>query len=398
MKRILWKMYDAAANEGAGGTDATAVVLKAIDGMKAGMVKKEDVETIAGDKIKAAVEPVSAQVEEIKATVKALNEKAGQLTATGGADIDPLNQIAKGIKENLDAKTGRLPEVKVKNFDRMMVKTAGTMTVADDLTSGASVLTYKPGIEALPGRLVNFRSLVSITNSSTGTFAFYREGAKEGSIAFQSTHGNKKSIINARMAQVTVVAEYLAGLAPIAKQMIQDLPFMASFLPQFLLREYLFQEDAEFYDDLINAATGSTTITGTPTNDVEQVMGWVANLQAANYQPNGIVVNPKDLYKMLISKGSVEYGLPAGVAVTPSGGITIMGIPVYLSTFVAEDKVLVGDWTKATIVQVDGLSVASDDRGDNFDNNTVTYKIESRVALAVLQPAAFVYGDLGNVS
>ena len=49
------KFYNAAATEGGAAPDATAVVLKAIDGMKAGMVKKEDVETIAGDKIKAAV-------------------------------------------------------------------------------------------------------------------------------------------------------------------------------------------------------------------------------------------------------------------------------------------------------------------------------------------------------
>jgi len=43
MKRIFWKMYDAGANEGTGAPDATAVGLKAIDGMKDGMVTKKNV-------------------------------------------------------------------------------------------------------------------------------------------------------------------------------------------------------------------------------------------------------------------------------------------------------------------------------------------------------------------
>jgi len=138
-------------------------------------------------------------------------------------------------------------------------------------------------------------------------------------------------------------------------------------------------------------------VTGNPTEDIEQIMGWISNLQAANFQPNGIVVNPKDAYKILKTKPG-DYSLPSAVVVTPNGGITVMGVPVFLSTFVAEDKVLVGDWTKATIIQTDGLAVLSDPYGDNFDNNTITYKVESRVGLAVLQPAAFIYGDLGNVT
>ena len=377
----------------------TTMVLKAIEANKEAQkdfVKKGEVETVATEVITKAIAPVSADLAELKNQVNNLDEKAGMFTMPAAVEKDAANQISEHILKNLN-KEGQLPRTQLKNFDRMVQKTAGTMTVADDLTAGSSVITYKPGIEALPGRLVNFRNLVTVTPSSTGTFVFYREGTKEGAVAYQSTHGNKKSIINARMAAITVTTEYLAGLAPIAKQMIQDLPFMASFLPQFLLREYLFQEDAEFYDDLLNAATGSTTITGTPTTDIEQVMGWIANLQATNYQPNGIVINPADMYKILITKPS-DYSLPAGVSVTPAGGMSIMGVPVYLSTFIAEDKVLVGDWSKATIIQTDGLAVLSDPYGDNFDNNTVTYKVEARVGLAVLQPAAFIYGDLGNVS
>lgn len=398
MKRILWKMYDAAANDGSAAPDATAVVLKAIDGMKAGMVKKEDVEAIAGDKIKAAVEPISGEVAEIKATVKALNEKAGQINQPA-AKKSVIEEMAEGIKANIAGETLKKFKVGDAKSVAMALKTAGTMTVADDLTAGSAVSTYSLRLEQIPGRLTNVRNLVSTTAISTGIFEFPREVAKEGSIADQ-TPGSKKSLINARFEMVTVNTTYKAGLAPVAKQMMQDLPFVQGFMPTFLLREYLFQEDSDFYTVLASAATGSTTITGSPTSDIEQIMGYVANLRKTNYQPNGIVLNPADVYKIFINKGATsgDYTLPPGVVLSNSGAISIFGIPVYETTFIPEDKVLVGDWTKATIVQTDGLSVQTDDRGDNFDNNTVTWKIEARVNLAVLQPAAFVFADLGNVS
>lgn len=387
-----------AAPESAGG-DPTAIVLKAIDNMKADIVKKSEVEGIAAKAITDAVNPLQAEVKAIAEQVNKLDEKAGQINA-GKPSQFLFSDIKKGIGENLDTRNNTLRRFTVGSPEQAnaTLKAVGTMTVADDLTAGAAVTTYRTQLEQLPGRLVNFRNLASTIPSGTGIFQFPREVAKEGSIATQSP-GVKKSLINARFEMITVNTSYLAGLAPVAKQMMQDLPFVQGFMPTFMLREYLFQEDSEFYSTLSLAATGSTTITGVPTSDIEQIMGWVANLRRNNYQPNGIVMNPADVYKIFINKTSGgEYTLPPGVVLSNSGAISIFGIPVFETTFIPEDKVLVGDWTKVGIVQTEGLSVQTDDRGDNFDNNTVTWKVEARVGLAVLQPAAFVFGDLGNVS
>ena len=107
-------------------------------------------------------------------------------------------------------------------------------------------------------------------------------------------------------------------------------------------------------------------------------------------------MNPADVFKIFINKGATsgDYTLPPGVVVANNGGISIYGLPVYQTTFVPEGKALIGDWNRVGIVQVDGLAVLTDDRGDNFDNNTVTFKAEARVALAVLRTDAFIYGDL----
>jgi len=396
MNRIF---HSAAATEGGG--DPTAMVLKAIEGVKEGqkdMAKKSDLEPIAVKAAADAVAPVANELKALSTQVQKLDEAAGKMNLKGEAKGSLMVDITKGIKENLSGETLKKFSVGSPNAADLLLKTAGVMTVADDLLAGSAVSTYSNTLQQIPGRLVNFRNLVQVIPSGTGIFQFPRERAKEGSIADQSA-GVKKSLINARFEMVTVNTTYLAGLAPVAKQMMQDLPFLQSFMPQFMLREYLFAEDSKFYTTLLNAATGSTVVTGTP-SDIEQIMGLVANLRATNYQPNGIVLNPADVYKIFINKGATsgDYTLPAGVTLSESGIIRIFGIPVYETTFIPEDKVIVGDWTKAGIVQTEGLSVQTDDRGDNFDNNTVPWKVEARVELAVLQPAAFCYADLGNVT
>jgi len=396
--KIFWRKFrDAGASEGGGG-DPTAIVLKAIEGMKAGMMTKEQVDTATALQIKAAVDPMAASLADIDKTVKALNEKAGQIgqpNFTKGVG----ELFFDGIATNIKGETLTKFNIGTPQSVHRALKAVGTMTVADDLLAGSAVTTYDLTLNQIPNRLVNFRSLVRITPLGTGIFQFPRERTPEGAIAFQ-TAGQKKSIINARFEMITVNAEYLAGLAPVAKQMMQDLPYLQGFMPTFMLREYLFQEDSTFYASLAAAATGSRIIPGAPTSDIEQIMGWVTNLRTTNYEASGIVINPADVYKIFVNKGATsgDYTLPPGVVLSNTGAISIFGIPVFQTTFIPAGKVLVGDWNRVTIGQTDGLSVSTDDRGDNFDNNTVTWKVEARVVLAVLQPAAFIWGDLNSVT
>lgn len=383
MKRIF---YNAGAAEGGAAPDATATIIKAIDGKFADVVKKSELDEKLKDVAKAS------ELEGLQKTVNELNEKAGQWQAKAKQPEGTIPAMAKAIREGYDAKGMKLPETKVP----FMTKAAGTMTAADDLT-GNTIITYRSTLAANPYRNVHFRDLAPVIPSATGTYSWYRQGTTEGAIAFQTSHGTKKSIINGKFVQDTVTAQYLAGLAPVAKQMMQDLTFLEGYMPQFMLNEYLTQEDSEFYSDLILAATGSAAETGSA-NTIEYIMELVTNLRVANYVPNGIVMNPADVFKVFITSKGDSYSLPPGVVVSNSGLISIFGVPVFTTTFVPSTKILVGDWNQVGIVQVEGLSILTDDRGDNFDNNTITWKAEARVALAVLRPDAFIYADLDDVS
>jgi HK97 family phage major capsid protein len=236
------------------------------------------------------------------------------------------------------------------------------------------------------------RDLVSTIPSQTGVWAFYRQNdpVGEGSFGFQ-TAGSAKNQLDYDMTQVTVNAEYLAGYSRIARQMIQDLPFLQTFVNNELIEDYLRRESFEFFQTLVTGATGSTATNASVT--VEKIIDYIANLYTNNYQPNAIVVRPGIWASILKTKPN-DYSIPGGVQISPTGDVMIVGLPLVVCTSngLADNKVLVGDFSRAAIIQTDGLNVGMFEQDqDNVIKNLVTLRVEARVGFATLRPDAFIY-------
>lgn len=354
------------------------------------------------------------KVEQLKSLINEnlKTEVAEQLTEKSSAIENRLDEIEIKLQKSTENKmeqksfVSSFGELIAKNFESirevslgnkvaMTLKAVGNMTVAGNLTGDAQ-RTYQPGVAAVPNRLLNFRDLIPAVSSATGIYTLYRETGSEGSISVQSTPGDAKTQIDYDLTAVTYTARYIAGFARIDKSMLQDLPFLQTALPQMLLRDFYKAEDAKFYADLSGAATGSTTTSATV--DVEQIIDYVANLESADFAVNGIVVNPKQWARLITTKPA-DYSVPGGVTITADGNIAIAGIPVYKSSFIADDKVLLGDWNMAKRVVVDDLKVEFFEQdSDNVQKNLVTCRIEAREVLAIDRLDAFVFADLGNVA
>jgi HK97 family phage major capsid protein len=354
------------------------------------------------------------KVEQLKSLINEnlKNEVAEQLTEKSSAIENRLDEIEIKLQKSTENKmeeksfSSAFGELIAKNFDsirevslgnkvKLNLKAVGTMTVSNNLT-GDAVRTYQPGVAMVPNRKINFRDLIPAVASATGIYTLYRETGVEGSISVQSTPGDAKTQIDYDLTAVTYTARYIAGFARIDKSMLQDLPFLQSALPQMLLRDFYKAEDLKFYTDLSGAATGSTTTSATV--DAEQIIDYVANLESADFTPNGIVVNPKQWARLVTTKPA-DYSVPGGFTITADGNIAIAGIPVYKSSFIADDKVLVGDWNYAKRVVVDDLKVEFFEQdSDNVQKNLVTCRIEAREVLAIDRLDAFVFADLGNVA
>ena len=356
------------------------------------MEKVEQLKSAINENVKNVVaEELNAKAAEVQARLDEFEIKLQKSTEQKMEQKSFENVFGELIAKNFDA----IKEVSLGNRVKLDVKAVGNMTVAGNLT-GDAMRTYQPGVAMVPNRLLNFRNLIPSVSSATGIYTLYRETGSEGSISVQSTPGDAKTQIDYDLTAVTYTARYIAGYARVDKSMLQDLPFLQSALPEMLLRDFYKAEDAKFFTDLSGAATGSTTTSATV--DVEQIIDYVANLEGADFQVNGIVVNPKQWARLITTKPA-DYSVPGGVTITADGNIAIAGIPVFKSSFIADDKVLLGDWNMAKRVVVDDLKIEFFEQdSDNVQKNLVTVRIEAREVLAIDRPDAFVYADLGNVA
>lgn len=371
--------------------------------------------------IKAALEGIKAQVEtktaeqsvEVKSLIEALEAK---MESKNNETIEGLKADLKAIQDHADLLDVKLQEKtaetksegyfdvmekalnenfneikEVRSGKSVQVKAVGDMTLSN--LTGAQPKDYNFNTVMIPGQLVNVADLVGSVNISGGTYTFPREGAGEGSIATQ-TEGSSKAQRDYDFTMVDVNTDFIAGFTRYSKKMANNLPFLTSFIPNALRRDYFIAENSAFNTVLAAAATASTQVI-TDKNKIEMLINEVATLENSNFAANGIVVRPSDFYDIMKTQKSTGsgYGLP-GIVTYEGGVLRINGIPVYKATWLASNKYFVGDWSRVNKVVTQGLSLEfSEQEGTNFVKNNITARIESQTALAVEQPAAVIYGD-----
>lgn len=121
----------------------------------------------------------------------------------------------------------------------------------------------------------------------------------------------------------------------------------------------------------------------------------IADLWAAGYPANGILLNPADWATIEIDVLTATSNA-VRVGVNGAGQQTLWGVPVYPAVGITADMVAVGNFAMhGTIYDREGVVVElSDSDSDNFTKNLVTVRAERRLALATEVPAAVRAGDL----
>lgn len=346
-------------------------------------------ETLANE-TKAIKDEFEAKLKEVQDHANKLDVRLKEKSVNENSKGDFLT---KAISENFE-QIKSVENGNVKKF-KTEIKAVGDMTLSASLT-GDQPRDYNFNVVSAPSPLINVSDLVGLRQISGGTYTYVRVVKGEGSISAQ-TEGSSKSQIDYDYTMVDVNTDYLAGFARYSKKMRNNLPFLQSSLPIELRRDYIIAENAKFQAVLAAAATASTLTSG---NEIERLLENVSVLAAANFGANGIVINPKDYFKIITTEKSTGagYGLP-GVVTMDGGQLRINGIPVYQATWVAENKYYVGDWSRVNKIVTEGLSLEfSDSEGTNFVTNSITARIEEQNALAVEQPAALIYGDFTTVA
>ena len=335
--------------------------------------------------IKEAVENgVKEAKDEFEVQLKAIQDHADKLDVKlqekAKKDISKGDNIKAAITENFkDIKD-------VRKGNAVQVKAVGDMTTSS--LSGDEPRDYNFDVVMFPSQKVNVSDLVGNVNINGGTYTYTREVTGEGSISTQ-TEGSSKTQIDYDFLNVDVSTDFIAGFARYSKKMKNNLPYLESFIPQALRRDYFKAENAAFNTVLAAAATASSEII-TGSTKAGMLVNEMSKLEDANYDVNVMVVRPSDYYDIL----KTPKDDLAAIVSFENGILRVNGIQLVKATWLAANKYYVGDWSRINKINTEGLSLEfSDVEGTNFVKNNITARIESQTALAVEQPTAIIYGD-----
>jgi len=361
----------------------------------------ENVINEMAENVKGIKSDVAAQIDSVKTEITVVKDEMqkqldGIMANQKKAEKREVKSLDQAILEKLDGKMSEL-EYSLKSMNgsyRIDLTDVKTMLLSNSLT-GDPVATYANNQAIFPSQKVNFRDLVPTVKSTTGLYVFYAEDAGETNNIGKQTEGNDKGENNYALTETKVVTNYIAGFTTFSKQMAKSLPFISQTLPRLLQRDFFKKENALFFATVSGAATGSTTTA--ETNDLLQLIDYIGNQKAANYNASYVLVSESQMGKLLKATVTAGYYAASGsVVINPANGaMTIWGVPVVSASWVTNDKALVIDSDYIERVETESLALEfSYENGTNFQKNLITARIECMEEINLMQPTSAIYASV----
>jgi HK97 family phage major capsid protein len=346
-------------------------------------------------KTNKSLEEARAEVLEAKASYGRLTAGAEKKVASSYAEhiMDIKNAIGSSVEKGWNdikhaVKSGG------KGFSADLdLKTVQVMTEGTNLT-GSVYVSYADNAYMRAYVNPHLRSVFNILPVSTGSVSFPRGNTPVGEGSFgKQSEANPKAQLDYDVTVVNTVLSFIAGYAKVSRQMIDDLPFLQSYLQSSLIEDFQRAEDTYYLNAIASSATSGVS---SGANTAEKFVDYVAQLGALNWNANLILTTHAgwaSVLKTLPSGGS--YSVPGGLTIDNNGNVRIMGIPVVPHSLVTASKAYVIDTTKYSIAQQSGLSVRSTEFDqDDFIKNLITFRCEARCELLQFQPSAAIYGAI----
>jgi len=349
------------------------------------------------DELNKEVAEKGGTIEDIQNEVKELKAKGGRFKGGSlkyeGLRASLANDIAAAIAER---KADIMASASGKEMLPFEIKAAGNISSSNLATDNyISYLDWRPGME--PTGQFHFRNLVRTILSETDFIQYPRANMPigEGSFA-RVSEGATKPQVDRDYTMQTLTLLPMAAYAVVSRQSLRNIVFLQSWLPESLMNQMEESEDDNFANTLVAAASGSTATTGfTGTANVaDKMVIYMKNLIKAKYNPNGLAMDPNVWANLILLRPGTageSYSGPVPVVVDTNGVVRILGKPVYPVNWLTGNRVLIGDWTKAAIVQSEGLRLRqSDSHASIFTSNEIAFLLERTEGLAIFRPDAFI--------
>jgi hypothetical protein len=331
----------------------------------------------------------------------------------GGSGIDQKNlSFQDAFAKALDAKADELSAASgVKKANKGKVEMSIEMKDMDftDFGTGAYAMITtenRRGVYESPFSPIWLRNIFPNGSTTSGTIQYLRENSGTGAAGIWDGTASPpaaKQDVTFDFELESVVVDWIAATTRVPRQMLDDVAFLRTYVPNQLVygrRGLLVAENTLIYDTLTDPAN-SVVYDGTKTNPVEIIYDAALGQMRDNYfATSAILMNNRDMVNLIAlnkAAGSGEYDLPPGLSVVINGQLFIGGIPVIgLPQFPAGEFVAVdGRATQFISRMSPEVRVFEEDR-DNVIKNLVTFRAEERAAFLVYDELAVITGSFGS--
>lgn len=351
------------------------------------------------DEVKSAIANLEGQIEAMKE--KKVSTK--RFASLGSAIFDAF----KNAKETIE----KIARKELTNTT-LEVKAADTMTITGNYSGGQVALSdLEQGVTRIVRRRPFMRQISNTAGTTSKYVVYVEQKNADPGVAGMVAEGTAKPQTDFDLVEVSKEVKKIATYIKVSKEMLADLSFMQGEINSELMElvELKLDEQILLGDGLgsnlegidANAtawAAGSFAASIPSANNSDVLRVAIAQIAQANFEANGIILNPADAAALQLTKSSTgEYTYPV-YEPQADGTIRIKGVPVIENNLVPAGDFYVGDWTKSNLRIREDMNIQVGYVNDDFTKNLVTILAEMRAVHYVKSNhyGAFVKGDFAT--
>lgn len=343
---------------------------------------------------------------------KAIAKMEGRLEAMSEKAVDaPKKQGAKTIKEALvKTYTDNVKNItdSIEKGQRINLEVKTDTTIDGDYTGNVALSVLEPGVNRIARPIRRIREISNV-GSTTSKFVTYIQqtqnvtpGAEE---SLWVNEAGAKFNGEVKYEEVSEEVKKIAAYIKVSKEMLADLSFVRSEINTELMEAIEQNIDLSLVNgaggnDLngllsvapsFNAGSFANAVPAANISDLIRIAK--AQIEAANFMPTHVVLNPEDVAKIELTKTSTgEYSYPAFW----DANMRVAGLVVVSSNNITAGTMVVGDFTKFNIKFREDMNMSVGYENDDFTRNMVTILCEARLVAYVKgnDVNAFVQSDI----
>jgi HK97 family phage major capsid protein len=344
---------------------------------------------------------------------KAIAKMEGRIEAMSEKAVDaPKAQGAKTLKDALvKTYTDNVKQISesIEKGSRITLDVKVDTTIDGDYTGNVALSVLEPGVNriARPIRRIREISNVGSTTSKFVTYIQQTQNVTPGEGTLWVNEAGPKFNGEVKYQEVSEEVKKVAAYIKVSKEMLADLAFVRSEINTELMEAI--EQNIDF--SLVNGAGGvdlngllgnipnfsAGTFAGTipGANIMDLIRICKAQIEAANFVPTHVVLNPEDVAKIELTKTSTgEYTYPAFW----DANMRVAGLVVVSSNNITAGTMIVGDFTKFNIKFREDMNMSVGYENDDFTRNMVTILCEARLVSYIKgnDTGAFVESDIAT--